>query len=42
MTLWRWEHAAKGFPAPVYLSEHPFWRISDLEAWERSRQQIAA
>ena len=43
MTLYRWHHdTSKGFPAPVYLSEHPFWRLSDLEAWERSREKAAA
>jgi predicted DNA-binding transcriptional regulator AlpA len=43
MTLFRWQHDPfKNFPAPVPLSEHKYWRLSDLIAWEQSRVTKAA
>jgi predicted DNA-binding transcriptional regulator AlpA len=38
MTLWRWAHdPALGFPRPVYINRRRYWRLAEVEAWERSR-----
>jgi predicted DNA-binding transcriptional regulator AlpA len=38
MTVWRWLHDPYlGFPQPIYLGKRRYWRLGDLEAWERSR-----
>jgi predicted DNA-binding transcriptional regulator AlpA len=38
MTLWRWLHDEKmGFPQPLRINGRRFWRLTDLEEWERSR-----
>jgi len=38
MTLHRWLNDPKiGFPKPVYLGSQRFFRIDELEAWERNR-----
>lgn len=37
-SLDRWTDDGRlGFPAPVYLGRMRFWRIADLEAWERAQ-----
>jgi prophage regulatory protein len=41
-TLWRWVREGK-FPPPVKLGENTTaWRLEDVEAWEQSRQEVAA
>ncbi len=38
MTLHRWIRDEKlGFPAPIYIHRLRYWRLADLEEWERSR-----
>jgi predicted DNA-binding transcriptional regulator AlpA len=38
MTLYRWILDERmNFPKPVYFGRFRYWRISDLEAWERVR-----
>ncbi|NTS33897.1 hypothetical protein HQ945_21795 [Phyllobacterium sp. BT25] len=38
VTLYRWSHdEQKGFPKPVKLSEHNYWRLSELLAWEHAK-----
>ena len=38
MTLHRWLNSpAMLFPRPHYLGRYRFFRLSELEAWERSR-----
>jgi predicted DNA-binding transcriptional regulator AlpA len=38
MTVWRWlRDPYLGFPQPIYLGKRRYWRLADLEAWERSR-----
>jgi predicted DNA-binding transcriptional regulator AlpA len=38
MSLHRWIHDERlGFPAPVYIGRFRYWRLADLEEWERSR-----
>ena len=38
MSLWRWLRDQRlGFPAPIIINRHRFWRESDLVAWERQR-----
>ena len=38
MSLYRWvRDPAMGFPAPVYIGRFRYWRLADLDAWERSR-----
>lgn len=37
-SLDRWaEDDRLNFPQPVYLGRMRFWKVADLEAWERSR-----
>jgi prophage regulatory protein len=41
-TLWRWVREGK-FPPPVKLGENTTaWLLEDVEAWEQSRQEVAA
>lgn len=36
MTGWRWLQDAKlGFPTPIRIRGRNYWRLRDLEAWER-------
>jgi predicted DNA-binding transcriptional regulator AlpA len=38
MTLGRWlADPRMAFPKPVYLGRLRYWKIGDLEAWERAR-----
>ncbi|MEJ6845205.1 DNA-binding protein [Sinorhizobium fredii] len=38
MTLWRWLHDDKmRFPQPVYFGRRRYFRLSDIESWERQR-----
>ncbi|MCP4320095.1 MAG: helix-turn-helix domain-containing protein [Hyphomicrobiales bacterium] len=41
MTLWRWCNDARyrqqGFPCPMKFGARNYWRLSELESWERSR-----
>lgn len=38
MTLHRWLRDPKlNFPEPTYLGRFRYWRLADLEAWERSQ-----
>ena len=38
MTLWRWVADERmGFPKPVYFGRFRYWRMADLEAWERQQ-----
>ena len=43
MTLWRWvnERSGVGFPQPTKLANgRNFWRLSQLRAWEHSREAV--
>lgn len=43
MTIDRWvKNPDLAFPKPVYIGRYRYWRISDLEAWERSRAKVPA
>jgi predicted DNA-binding transcriptional regulator AlpA len=38
MSLWRWLHDEKlNFPKPTIIQKRRYWRIAELEAWERAR-----
>lgn len=38
MTLHRWlKDPNNNFPKPTYLGRFRYWRLADLEAWERDR-----
>lgn len=38
MSLYRWlKDERVGFPAPVYIGRFRYWRLSELEAWERAQ-----
>ena len=38
MTLWRWLQDPKmRFPQPVYLGRLRYWKLRDLQKWERAR-----
>lgn len=41
MWLWRRQHDASGFPQPIVINRRRFWRLSELVAWERTRQEAA-
>lgn len=34
MTLWRWLKSDMGFPQPMYIGRHRYWRLADLVNWE--------
>lgn len=37
MTLYRWTKAPEmNFPKPIYIGRLRYWRLSELEAWERA------
>lgn len=41
-TPWRWAKVDPSFPKPVNLTPGcTRWRLSDVEAWEKSRAQAA-
>ncbi|MCI0348840.1 MAG: hypothetical protein L0Z53_05385, partial [Acidobacteriales bacterium] len=38
MSLWRWLHDEQlAFPQPLVISKRRYWRLGELEAWERRR-----
>jgi hypothetical protein len=38
MSLYRWLHTEKlNFPRPTIINKRRYWRVEDLEAWERAR-----
>lgn len=38
MALWRWLRDPRmDFPQPIYFGRLRFWRLNDLEKWERDR-----
>ncbi|TVQ52099.1 MAG: transcriptional regulator [Rhodobacteraceae bacterium] len=38
MTLHRWlNNPAMNFPRPTYFGRFRFWRLDEIEAWERDR-----
>ena len=43
MTIWRWERDQKlGFPQPTRIARHKYWKLTDLEAWERAQATNSA
>jgi predicted DNA-binding transcriptional regulator AlpA len=41
MTLWRWMDN-RGFPRPRKRSGRNFWVLSEVRAWRRQQDQVAA
>ena len=42
MTLWRWMRDADlKFPQPLKINRRNYWRIADLEKWERARARAS-
>jgi predicted DNA-binding transcriptional regulator AlpA len=42
MTLWRWlRDEEKNFPQPIYLGRFRYFRVSDLENWERQMERAS-
>jgi predicted DNA-binding transcriptional regulator AlpA len=42
MSLWRWRHDDKlTFPKPTIINKRLYWRVDELEAWERARAASA-
>ena len=38
MTIHRWLNDAEmGFPRPYYFGRYRYWKIEELEAWERAQ-----
>ena len=38
MSIYRWcKNPAMQFPQPIYFGRMRFWRIDELEAWERAQ-----
>ena len=43
MTLWRWRHdAGLNFPQSNPIRGRHYWKLADLEAWDRERGQCSA
>ncbi len=43
MALWRWLHDSQlGFPAPIKVRDRNYFRLADIEAWEREAASAAA
>jgi hypothetical protein len=43
MSLWRWLRDPKlNFPQPTIINGRRYWRLEDLETWERDRAAGAA
>ena len=43
VTIWRWLHDPDlGFPQPVKIQRLNYWRLCDLEAWERAQAEKSA
>jgi predicted DNA-binding transcriptional regulator AlpA len=43
MSLWRWLHDDKlRFPKPMYIGKRRYWKITELEEWERARARRAS
>jgi predicted DNA-binding transcriptional regulator AlpA len=41
MSLWRWlKDPALNFPEPIRINGRRFWRLSNLETWEKSRGEL--
>jgi predicted DNA-binding transcriptional regulator AlpA len=41
-TINRWQHNEKlDFPKPMYIGRLRYWKIAELEAWERTRAAAA-
>jgi predicted DNA-binding transcriptional regulator AlpA len=37
MSLWRWlKDSTLNFPRPVYIGRFRYWKIVELEEWERN------
>lgn len=38
MTLWRWlKDEQLSFPRPLVINRRRYWRLADIEAWERAQ-----
>ena len=38
MTLWRWlADPSLAFPRPLHINRRRFWRLDELEDWERAQ-----
>jgi predicted DNA-binding transcriptional regulator AlpA len=38
MSIWRWLNDQNlKFPKPIYIRRRRFWKLAELEAWERAR-----
>jgi predicted DNA-binding transcriptional regulator AlpA len=38
MSIWRWlNDQSLNFPKPIYIRRRRFWKLAELEAWERAR-----
>lgn len=43
MSLWRWEKdEALRFPKPMRIRNRKFFRLADIEAWERQQMEARA
>ena len=43
MTIWRWlRDEQMAFPQPLYLGRYRYWRIAEIEAWERAHARNGA
>jgi predicted DNA-binding transcriptional regulator AlpA len=39
MSIWRWcRDDSLKFPEPIRINGRRFWRLSELEIWEKSRE----
>lgn len=43
MTLWRWlQDPALNFPRPLVINRRRYWRLADIETWERAQASSRA
>jgi predicted DNA-binding transcriptional regulator AlpA len=42
MTLWRWTNDRElEFPQPLKINRRNYWRLDDVERWERQRARAS-
>ena len=42
VTIWRWTRDPDlGFPKPIQINRHNFWRLAELQEWEDAQARKA-
>ena len=41
VTIWRWTRDPDlGFPKPIQINRHNFWRLAELQEWEDALEKL--